>query len=47
MAFLDRYWPLTPAEVTEALEVGRVSAGDTVLDLGSGDGRIVMAAAAR
>src|SRR6202522_1741688 len=36
----------TPASVVERmLEAGRIKPGDTVYDLGSGDGRIVIAAA--
>lgn len=41
------YWS-SPAEVVEAmLDLGEVSAGDRLIDLGCGDGRIVVAAAAR
>ena len=38
----------TPGNVTEAMmEIAAVRAGDHVIDLGSGDGRIVIAAAKR
>jgi SAM-dependent methyltransferase len=41
------YVPTPPAVVTAMLETARVTADDVVFDLGSGDGRIVIAAAAR
>jgi SAM-dependent methyltransferase len=45
---IDAPYVPTPAPVVEAmLDLAGVSAGDTVLDLGSGDGRMVMAAADR
>ncbi len=44
----DVIWMPTPDElVTTMLDMGRVTADDYVMDLGSGDGRIVIAAAKR
>lgn len=44
----DVIWMPTPDElVTTMLNMGRVSSDDYVMDLGSGDGRIVIAAAKR
>lgn len=44
----DVVWVPTPAQVVEfMLDVAQVSAADHVIDLGSGDGRIVIAAAQR
>ena len=40
-----RYEPSTPEQVQEMLRLARVKKGDIVYDLGSGDGRIVIAAA--
>jgi SAM-dependent methyltransferase len=42
-----RYEPTPPEIVDVMLELARVAPGDTVYDLGSGDGRIVIAAAKR
>lgn len=39
------YVPTPPAVVEKMLELGRVKAGDVVIDLGCGDGRIVIDAA--
>jgi SAM-dependent methyltransferase len=45
---LDTPFVVTPDNVVEAmLNLGKVSAGDRLIDLGSGDGRIVIAAALR
>ncbi|HEX2828538.1 MAG TPA: methyltransferase domain-containing protein [Burkholderiales bacterium] len=44
----ERYSPFVPTEesdVTRMLNLARVGAGDVVMDLGSGDGRIVLEAA--
>jgi predicted RNA methylase len=41
------YEPTPPAVVDKMLELAHVGPGDTVYDLGSGDGRIVIAAAKR
>lgn len=41
------YVPTPPAVVNAMLELARVGPRDTVIDLGSGDGRIVLAAATR
>lgn len=44
----DVVWVPTPPEVVEAmLEMAQVKAGDKLVDLGSGDGRIAIAAAKR
>jgi len=44
----DVIWVPTPEELVSAmLDLARVGAGDCVIDLGSGDGRIVIAAAKR
>jgi precorrin-6B methylase 2 len=44
----DVAWVPTPGElVQEMLELAKITAHDFVIDLGSGDGRIVIAAAAR
>ena len=44
----DVVWVPTPeALTTKMLDLARVTAADTVLDLGSGDGRLVIAAAKR
>lgn len=44
----DVIWVPTPEDQTEVmLDLAEVSAGDYVIDLGSGDGRIVIAAAKR
>src|SRR5262249_25963991 len=45
--FLAPYVPSPEAIVDRMLETARVGPGDTVYDLGSGDGRIVIAAAQR
>jgi precorrin-6B methylase 2 len=39
------YWPTTEPIVEASLKLAKVTEGDTVYDLGSGDGRIVIAAA--
>ena len=39
------YFPTTSAAVKQMLKLGQVSSKDTLLDLGSGDGRILIAAA--
>jgi SAM-dependent methyltransferase len=41
------YVPTPPAVVNEMLRIGKVSKNDVLYDLGSGDGRIVIAAAKR
>ena len=44
----DVIWVPTPPELLEKmLDLARVTAGDSVVDLGSGDGRMVIAAARR
>jgi len=44
----DVVWvPTVPALVEKMLDLARVTPGDTVMDLGSGDGRTVIAAARR
>jgi precorrin-6B methylase 2 len=44
----DVIWVPTPDELVEAmLDTAKVTSADTVMDLGSGDGRIVIAAAKR
>ena len=44
----DVIWMPTPPELVAAmLDMAKVTAGDTLIDLGSGDGRIVIAAAKR
>jgi SAM-dependent methyltransferase len=44
----DVIWVPTPEELVQAmLDLAKVTAQDTVIDLGSGDGRIVIAAAKR
>ena len=44
----DVVWgPTSPAQVAAMLDMAGVGPGDTVIDLGSGDGRIVIAAATR
>jgi SAM-dependent methyltransferase len=44
----DVIWVPTPDELVEAmLDMAKVTSNDTVMDLGSGDGRIVIAAAKR
>jgi precorrin-6B methylase 2 len=44
----DVIWVPTPDELVESmLDMAKVTSGDTVMDLGSGDGRIVIAAAKR
>ena len=44
----DVVWVPTPPEVVEAmLEMAKVKEGDKLVDLGSGDGRIAIAAAKR
>jgi len=45
--FLAPYVPSPEAVVNRMLDVARVGPGDTVYDLGSGDGRVVIAAAQR
>jgi ribosomal protein L11 methylase PrmA len=39
------YFPTTPAAVSQMLKLGQVNSKDTLIDLGSGDGRILIAAA--
>jgi ribosomal protein L11 methylase PrmA len=39
------YYPTTDLAVTKMLEMAKVSSKDTLIDLGSGDGRILIAAA--
>ena len=41
------FWPTPPSVVDKMLEVAEVKSTDVVYDLGSGDGRIVIAAAKR
>src|SRR3990170_847916 len=45
--FSSPYVPSPPAAVERMLALAKVSSGDFVFDLGSGDGRIVIAAAQR
>src|SRR5688572_14730985 len=48
MAGKDVVWvPTSPRMVEKMLEVAKVTASDVVMDLGSGDGRMVIAAAKR
>ena len=48
MAGKDVVWvPTSPQMVDKMLEVAKVTASDVVMDLGSGDGRMVIAAAKR
>lgn len=44
---LAPYYPTPPSIVQKMLEVSGVKAGETMFDLGSGDGRIVMMAASK
>lgn len=39
------YYPTTDSDVIEMLKLSKASSKDTLIDLGSGDGRILMAAA--
>lgn len=41
------YLPIRKPDVEAALDLGKVTAGQTVVDLGSGDGRLLKAAARR
>jgi len=41
------FWPTPEALVEQMLDLGQVTAGDHLIDLGCGDGRIVVAAARR